>query len=127
MIFVDTSVWIAFFRGVDESLTDRLRLLLDEDEAALAAPVWIELLAGAGKKELPVLRKVLLALPRFFPTRQTWKTLDVWSMKVVEKGQRFGAMDLLIAAIANENKGTLWSLDSDFKRLAGLKLVSLAT
>ena len=125
MIFVDTSVWITFFRGTDAGLTSRLRSLLDDDEVALAAPVWIELLSGAGKKELPVLRKVLAALPRFYPTRQAWKTLDTWTSKAAEKGQRFGAMDLLIAVITYENEGKLWSLDSDFGRLAVLKMVSL--
>jgi len=125
MVFVDTSVWIAFFRGGDAALTRRLRALLDEDRVALAAPVWIELLSGAGRKDGPLLKSVLSALPRFYPTRNTWKTLEAWTSKAGRKGQRFGAMDLLVAAIARENEGKVWTLDSDFDRLAGLKLVSL--
>ena len=47
MTFVDTSVWINYFKGKDRILVQKLDFLLDEDQVALAVPVWMELLSGA--------------------------------------------------------------------------------
>jgi predicted nucleic acid-binding protein len=41
------------------------------------------------------------------------------------KGERFGAMDLLIAALATAHGGAVWSLDANFERLGKLNLIPL--
>jgi len=97
--------------------------LLDDDAVALAAPVRVEILAGASKKDLPALRRTLTALPVFFPTDATWARIDTWIDITVAAGERFGFADLLIGALASENGGALWSLDDDFARMARIKLV----
>ncbi|MDX2052799.1 MAG: PIN domain-containing protein [Polyangiaceae bacterium] len=125
MIFVDTSVWVDAFRG--RASVSALSLLLDSAEVALAAPVRLEILAGASVREQPTLRRTLSALPVFYPTRDTWTLLDAWVQKAVAAGQHFGLGDLLIGAIATERGGHVWSLDADFRRLAKLKLVRLHT
>lgn len=40
-------------------------------------------------------------------------------------GQRFAITDLLIARLADEIGALVWSLDSDFERLARLKFVNI--
>jgi len=125
MIFVDTSVWISFFRGKDATLVGQLSDLLDEDRVALPFPVWIELLAGASRKDSAQLKRVLSALPRFIPTDETWREVESWTTQATKKGQRFGVMDLLIGAITSQEDGAIWSLDQDFKRLARLGFVKL--
>ena len=72
MVLIDTSVWVAYFRGADRRLEQHLQLILDEDLAVLAIPVKIELLSGCSAKELPRLRRVLEALPVLFPSHATW-------------------------------------------------------
>jgi predicted nucleic acid-binding protein len=55
----------------------------------------------------------------------TWALVDRWITRAVQAGQRFGVMDLLVAAICAERGGQLWSHDDDFARLARLKLIQL--
>ena len=100
--------------------------LLDDDQVAMAAPVRIELLSGASKKQLPRLRRVLSALPLFAPSTTVWSTMEQWVEMGIARGQRFGVADLLIASIAAENQGEIWSLDDDFARMVRLGFVRIS-
>ena len=57
MIAVDTSVWVAFFRGRAPLIASHLKDLLDRDQVALPIPVRIELLSGALKTSWEMLRR----------------------------------------------------------------------
>ena len=123
MIFVDTSVWIDAFRGGPHA--KRLSELLDRRSVALACLVRLEILGGVSKSTLPRLRRMLSALPTFAPSADTWSLLDRWTERAVAAGERFGAADLVIAALASERGGQVWSLDGDFARMAALRFVRL--
>lgn len=125
MISVDSSVWISAFRSREGPEARHLVELLDADLVVLAAPVRLEILAGASRKNLARLRRALSALPVFFPTDATWHRIDGWVTQAVTAGQRFGIADLLIAAIGMERSARLWSLDTDFERMAGLDFIEL--
>lgn len=125
MIFADTPVWIQFFRGQEEMLVAEVREHLDEENIALSVPVWIELLGGAKRSERKLLRTTLAALPRYYPSRNTWKKMEEWIDVAEKEGKRFGMADLLIAAICSENNGRIWSSDQDFSRMADLKFIKL--
>jgi len=122
---VDTSVWVHAFRSGQSREAARLRALLDADEVALAAPVRIEILAGASSRDRPGLSRLLSALPCWYPMESTWRLVESWLEPTGRAGQRFGVVDLLIAALAAEHAAGLWSLDRDFDRLARLNLVRL--
>jgi predicted nucleic acid-binding protein len=123
MIAVDTSIWIEYLRNKDSDLVPKLTRLLDDEEVLLPAPVWIELLTGAGGRQVSLLRETMSALPRAFPTRLTWKTMENWIVIASKKGLRFAMGDLLIAAIATEQGAKMWSLDQDFAQMAKLKFI----
>jgi len=125
MILVDTSVWIAYFRLSEGLLTTHLQKLLDEDQVALAVPVKMEILCGSPAREWARLRRVLGALPLFFPSDSTWTRMEDWIRKAISAGERFGMGDLLIASLAAERDAALWSLDGDFARMYKLGFVRL--
>lgn len=125
MIVVDTSVWVAAQRKPSSDTATTLMALLDADEVALALPVRLELLAGVAKADRRAFQRAFSALPVLVPTEETWLPLDGWVARAADAGQRFAITDLLIARLADEIGGLVWSLDSDFERLARLKLVRM--
>ena len=123
MIAVDSSIWIAALRDKASYEARHLSALLDVNDVALPIPVRLELLAGASRRDLVVLRLALAALPVLYPAGETWELIENWIGTTVRAGERFGFADLLIGALAAENRCSLWSADADFGRLARLGLV----
>ena len=123
MIFVDTSVWVAALRSASGVEAAHLRELLRSDAVALPAPVLIEVLTGSSLQDRPRIRRVLAAIPTFYPLDSTWRLMDSWLDTASRAGERFGFADLLIGVLAAEQDSTVWSLDGDFRRMAACGLV----
>jgi len=125
VIVVDTSVWIAASRKALGPEARTLTSLLDADEVALALPVRMELAAGVARKDRAALVRGLSALPLLYPTDDTWGLAERWIAPAADAGQRFAMTDLLIAALAEEIGGLVWSLDEDFEGLERLGFARL--
>ncbi len=64
MIVVDTSVWIAYFRGAITPQTTKLDEILGHDEIAMGDLILVELLQGIdSEREFNRVRKLLSSLP----------------------------------------------------------------
>ncbi|MCC7123445.1 MAG: PIN domain-containing protein [Acidobacteria bacterium] len=125
MIAVDTSVWVAALRQEGSEEAGILRGLMDADLVALPVPVRTELLIGTGGRTRDKLARTLAALPLLYPTDQTWHTVDKWTARAGEQGERFSVVDLLIGALAAGEQTLIWSRDDDFRRLEALGFVTL--
>src|SRR4029453_7272686 len=125
MIFVDTSVWVAAQRNAACQEAERLRSLLDADVVEVAFPVRLELLAGVARKSRRSFQRLLSALPVSYPTDSTWERLGEWVIKAADEGHRFAMTDLLIAALADERRALVWSLDRDFEQMEKLGFIQL--
>src|SRR5215203_237325 len=123
MIVVDTSVWLEAPR--QRAVADALRQLIEADEVALALPVRLELLAGTARHDRAAFRRIYAALPQLHPTEETWAPILGFIEKANDAGECFGLVDLLIAAMATQIGGLVWSLDKDFERMEKLEMVSL--
>lgn len=125
MVLVDTSVWVSVLRSASSAEAVAFADLVQSDDLLLGAPVRTELLAGARAVDRPRLRRLLTALPVAYPSPETWQQMDRWAENARDRGQRFGMDNLLIAALAHEAGALIWSLDTDFDRMARLRFVSL--
>ncbi len=125
MVVVDTSVWVAALRNARSAEAKGLQQLLDEDRVALAAPVRVEILVGASPRDRARLRRLLSAVPIYYPTAGTWQRIDAWIERAGAVGERFGFADLLIGTLAAEHGSAVWSLDADFTRMARAGLLAL--
>lgn len=123
MIVVDTSVWVAARR--QSHLAAVLQELIDADLAAIALPVRLELWSGVAKKDRKAHAVAYGALPQLVPTEDTWSPLTDWIERAADAGETFTITDLLIASLAADIGGLVWSLNKDFERMERLELVSL--
>lgn len=102
-----------------------LDALLDTDDVILAVLVRVELLPAEQARERTRLRRILSVLPVAYPTDETWTLIEGWAERATDAGHRFGFGDLLIGALATERDALVWSVDSDFERMARVKFMSL--
>ena len=123
MIVVDTSVWIAATR--QPRVARALDQLIEADEVTLALPVRLELWGRTARQDRKAFLRGFGALPQLHPTEETWIPIPGWIEQANDAGETFKLEHLLIASLATEIGGLVWSLDKDFERMERLNFVSL--
>jgi hypothetical protein len=111
MILVDTSVWIDHFRHGNE----RLRLLLDEGQAATHPMVLGELACGNLPRRAEILN-LLARLPGIPPAPDRLVRESIESRRLFGKGIGWIDAHLLTASLLSVVP--LWTLDRRLARLA---------
>jgi len=125
MICADTSVWVEALREEMGPTALHFAELVEADEVVVPAPVRIEILAGAPNRELEELVDGFSGMQGLVPGQATWEKVEAWVGEAVAAGERFGVVDLLIAAVAAEHGAKVWTLDADFERMQKLGFVEL--
>ena len=117
MIFVDSSVWIDYFRGTDSVAADRLDQLLQTEPVAIGDLILAEVLQGFSTgRDFAEARKLLTALEVVTLGGQA---LAIEAARNHRRLRALGftvrkTIDTLIATWCIENDGTLLHNDTDF-------------
>lgn len=117
MTLIDTSAWIAFFRGPGK-VADQVDALIDANDAAICGPIWTELRRGfrnaaERRKVLPLLESCS-ELP---PPASIWSDAGELGFVLSRKGITVKSMDLLIATYALNSDVGLLTADRDFEQM----------
>lgn len=120
LALVDTSAWICFFsrRGF-EDLKRNLSTLLDEDRAAIAGPILVELLQGTRTTEEKETVGALVRGIRWLSVSDDhWHKAAEMAFALRRKGITSSAIDTLIAVLAIDYQCILLHKDSHFDLIA---------
>lgn len=130
LILADTSIWIDFARQGARGKAAAMRGLLDAGEVVTCGPVAAELLAGSDGEVAERMWLTLSSLPWAALHPDSWRRVGYLARSLRREGETLPLTDLVIAVAAAESGHALWSLDSDFQRIAptleGLELYASA-
>lgn len=116
LVLIDTSGWICFYaRKGFEEIKNTISLLLDEDRAAIAGPVLIELIQGARtEKEKEDIQDCAKGLNWLEVSDDHWHKAAELAFGLRRKGITTSAMDTIIATLAIEHDCLLLHKDAHF-------------
>lgn len=121
-VLADTSIWIEYFNHRDSENGEALEGLLREERVVIAGIVLTELLQGAKiKREFDAILDSVVALPFLDATLNTWIEAGRISYSLRKKGVTVPTTDIIIVSLAIENHCLLFSIDSHFDRVPGIK------
>lgn len=126
MILVDTSVMIAFLKGIKNQQTDKLETIIENElPFGINDFIYQEVLQGAKTEKEFNLLKEYLGTQRFFALKHGRKSYEM-AAELYFKCRKNGitvrsTIDLLIAQVAIENDLYLLHDDRDFSLIASIE------
>jgi predicted nucleic acid-binding protein len=116
MIFVDTSVWIDFFRDEDNAEVRYLTNALEEDTIAYTGMVLQELFQGiSSAKKRDLVEECFEPFVEIFPSRSTYRLAGELFRKSREKGHPIrSSVDCLFSACCLEQNLEILEKDRDY-------------
>ena len=121
-VFVDTSVWIDFFRGRNQAVLASVRALIRSEQAVLVGVVLAEVLQGVRSAADRQRVEGLEALTYIEMTRPVWERAGDLSKLLRQQGQEVPLTDVVVAALALEHDLSIFTTDPHFSRIPKLKL-----
>ena len=122
-VLVDTSIWIDYFKGGDDS-TD-LGALIDENLVVTNDIILAELVPYLKVKKQVVVIKLLQEINRL-PIQINWDEIVEFQVRCLKAGANgAGIPDLIIAQNAKANNCKIYSLDKHYRLLKQVIKVKL--
>ncbi|MGH7411226.1 MAG: type II toxin-antitoxin system VapC family toxin [Candidatus Methylomirabilis sp.] len=123
MIVVDSSVWIEFFHRPESPEKQAVDALIDRDRVALVGVVLAELLQGCRTPgEAEALLSNLAGLHFLETSFRSWRRTGELGSLLLRQGITIPLSDLIIAALALEHNCPVFTLDTHFRQIPGVKL-----
>ena len=122
-VLIDTSIWIDYFRGGDNS--EDLDFLIDENLIVTNDIILAELIPYLKIKKQTKVVKLLYEVNRI-PLDIHWEEIIEFQVKCLKDGANgVGIPDLIIAQNAKQNNCKVYSLDRHFRLLNKVLKVKL--
>lgn len=122
-VLVDTSAWVAYFRGA-EPVRSAVLALLAEGRALRCGPVELELRQGLRRPEADRVLSLWLGLTPLRVEEIDFASAGDLLRELRSRGVTVPAMDALIASLAVRREVPLLSLDQHFAAVPGLRLLT---
>jgi hypothetical protein len=121
MFLIDSSAWIEYLRPKgSKKVKDRVREILQKEEAVCCGIVIVEILRGAKtEKDFESLRDSLASLPQIPLDPVVIDRASKWGFLLDRKGKTVSTTDLLIAA-ASYGEAKLMHIDGDFEVISAV-------
>lgn len=122
-VLVDTSIWVDYFRGGDNSKD--LEFLIDENLIVINEIILAELIPYLKIKKQTKVVKLLNEVNQI-PLDIHWEEIIEFQVKCLKEGANgVGIPDLIIAQNAKQNNCKIYSLDKHFRLLNKVLKVNL--
>jgi predicted nucleic acid-binding protein len=121
-VLLDTSVWIAAFRGTQAKIVAECQALLNDDRVAVCGPVLMEINRGLRPPERKKVFPLLDALVRLTVDETAWDDAGNLDRSLRNQGITIPPMDLIIAQVCLYHRVPLFTLDTHFHSIPGLDL-----
>ena len=119
MFLIDSSLWIDYFRPRGSAtIKNRIRQILQEDQALICGVILVEVLRGAkNDKEYSILLDSFASLPQIPFNHETFERASNWAFRLDRKGKIASTVNLLIASASYERASLLHN-DGDYEMIA---------
>jgi predicted nucleic acid-binding protein len=123
LIIIDTSIWLRAYRVKDSPEKREVTNLISAGEAGIVGIVLTEVLRRARtEREFEEMTQELLAAEFIGDDLDSWLKASRILLQLKFQGQTIPLPDALIGAQALQAGHSVYTLDSHFQRVAGLKL-----
>jgi len=118
MVLVDSSVWIEYFKGNEQTLP--LNTLLDLNNICINDLILAELLPSINHKKENVLKELLLTITKI-PLTINWNTIIYMQTQNIKNGiNKIGIADVIIAQNVIDNDLELYTFNRHFELMSEL-------
>ncbi|HEY7466576.1 MAG TPA: PIN domain-containing protein [Dehalococcoidia bacterium] len=123
MVIADSSVWIEFLKRPHTRIGQEMTRLLRANEVLMVGTVLAEVLQGANNDDqIESIGSRMLVLPFLEADQAVWRQAGSLASQLRRQGQTTALSDIVIAVQAIESDHAVFTTDTDFRRVPGLKL-----